>query len=246
MSWHYSCSASQWKMNIRSITIAVATLVMSAVPGFAQDWTLLGSMNWDWSEDLYAHVDAGYLYQQDTTLNESVGSLPTATANASFSPGIRGDIALGYNINKSWAVEFDTGVLWNSMDKVNGVSLSSVDTSFDTYTVPLLVNINYKVPLKGPWFPYAGVGVGGAVSILSYSQAGYSWENSDFVFGYQAKAGLQYRLTQNASLDIAYEFFGTTDPNWNSVQNIGAPTDYDFKEHGFYTHSIVVSFTWRF
>ena len=117
-----------------------------------------------------------------------------------FNPGIRGNIALGYNINRSWAAEFDTGVIWNSIDSFDGTSLSSVGASFDTYTIPLLVNVVYRIPIKGPWSSYLGAGAGGAASLLSYSQTylgtRYSWNNSTFVFGYQAKAGLQYQLNR--------------------------------------------------
>lgn len=164
---------------------------------------------------------------------------------------MRGNLAAGYNINKSWAAEFDTGVIWNSMDSVGGVSLNQPypqNVSFDTYTIPLLVNIVYKVPLKGDLVPYAALGAGGSVSILSYSRAATSFINSDFVFAYQAEVGLKYQLAKNASLGIAYQFLGTTDPSWSSTLTVGVqpPTSYQFKEKGFYTHSVSVNFTWSF
>ncbi|MGA9779065.1 MAG: outer membrane protein [Limisphaerales bacterium] len=264
-------------MNIRSITSAVAVLVMSTAAGSAQDWTKgsQGSTVWTLpnsqpqtqnpqvptgdsqfflTRNLYAYIDGGIAYQQDATLEETISSgTPPAiftSGTATFNPGIRGNIALGYDINRSWAAEFDTGVLWNSVDGFDGTSLSSVGASFDTYTIPLLVNIVYRIPIKGPWSSYLGAGAGGAASILSYSQTylgtRYSWDNSTFVFGYQAKAGLQYKLNKNASLDVAYEFFGSTDPSWSSTQTFGTPADYQFKEKGFYTHSLVISFTWNF
>jgi opacity protein-like surface antigen len=268
------------EMNIRSITIVIAVFVMSAVAGSAQSWTKgsQGSTVWTlpgsppqttqtagpqdqagdspffWTRNLYAHIDGGLSYQQDATLEETISSAtPPAiftSGTVTFKPGIRGNITLGYNINRSWAAEFDTGVLWNSINSFDGTSLSSVGASFDTYTIPLLANIVYRIPIKGPWAAYLGAGAGGAASILSYSQTylgtRYSWGGSSFVFGYQAKAGLQYNLSRNASVDIAYEFFGTTDPSWSSTQNFGTPADYQFKEKSFYTHSLVIGFTWTF
>jgi len=205
-------------------------------------------------QNFYTHVDGGIAYQQDATLEETISSsTPPASftsGTVTFNPSIRGNIALGYNINRSWAAEFDTGVLWSSIDSFDGTSLNSVGASFDTYTIPLLVNVVYWIPIKGPWTSYLGAGVGGAASILSYSQTylgtRYSWNSSSFVFGYQAKVGLQYKLSKNASLGLAYEFFGTTDPSWSSTINLPPPTDYQFKEKGFYTHSLVISFTWNF
>jgi len=64
----------------------------------------------------------------------------------------------------------------------------------------------------------------------------------------QAKAGLEYRLTDNATIDLAYEFLGTTDPSWSFSQTATATgtTDYTVKEKGFFTRSVVISFTWTF
>ncbi len=229
------------ELNIRSITTAAAVLVMSAVAASAQDWT----------QNLYAKIDGGGMFQQNATLDKTTSSsVPPAistSGTATFNFGVRGDIALGYNINKSWAAEFDTGVLWNSMDKVGNNTLGSIGQSADTYTVPFLANFIYKVPIKGPWSSYVGLGVGGAASILSYDNSGYSLSDCNFTFAYQAEAGLKYALSQNASINIAYEFLGMTDPSWNSSLTVGATTtDYQFKENGFYTHSIAVSFTWNF
>jgi opacity protein-like surface antigen len=212
----------------------------------SQNWT---QSSQDWTQNLYANVDFGGMFQQNTTLFQSTGTPKTTT----FSPGIRGDIALGYNINKSLAVEFDTGVLWNSMDKVGGISLSSANQSADIYTIPVLANIIYKVPLKDSWHPYVGVGVGGAAAIISYSIGASSGGplpisttpttlgDYNFVFAYQAEVGLEYELSKNASIGIAYEFFGTSDPRWYFSQ---IPSH--LKEGGYYTHSFTVSFTWNF
>jgi opacity protein-like surface antigen len=236
-------------MNIRSITFVIAALVMFTVAVCAQDWTLLGSLNWDWTQNLYVHVDAGYLYQQDTTFNYSASngsSTTSSSGNISLDPGVRGDIIAGYNLNRSWAVEFNTGLLWSSSDN------STLGVSLNTYTVPILVNVLYNIPLKGPWSSFVGIGGGGAATTLSYTYnpTSYTMSDYDFVFGYQAKAGLRYRFSQNASIDIAYEFLGTTDPRWQSTQTfsgpIPPPTTYQFQEKGFYTHSLVISFTWTF
>jgi len=164
--------------------------------------------------------------------------------HTTFNLGIRGDIVLGYNINQSWAVEFETGVLWNSMDEVGGVSLSSIGQSFDTYTGPFLANVVYKVPLKGRLYPYVGIGVGGAAAIASFNTGGFTpttLGDYTFVFACQGEAGLEYKLTKSVSVDVAYKFLGTTNPKWYFSE---IPDR--IEEDGFYTHAIVVSFTWNF
>jgi len=295
-------------MDVRSITIAGAILVMSSVAGFAQDWTKSPqdwsknsqsqtppsqtqppatqvqtpqpapqtsqpqipqnqtppAQSWtqtpspqyqtpdsaDWTQSLYSRVKLGGFFQQDATLDTTrssgVSSLST-NGTATFNFGFRGDVVLGYNINKSLAAEFDTGLLWNSADTVLGNPLSSQNVSFDTYTIPILLNFIYKIPMKGHWSSYVGIGMGGAASLLDYNIGGSDLTDFNFVFAYQAEAGLKYKFSQNASVGIAYDFLGTTDPSWNVSQTIGAPTTFiHFKEKGFYTHSITLSFTWDF
>lgn len=191
-------------------------------------------------QNLYARLNVGGLYQQDTTLYQS--TIPSQTAT--FNLGLKGDIALGYDINESLAVELDTGVLWNSMDKVGGTSLSSIGQSLDTYTVPFLANVVYKFRTKGPWSPYVGVGAGGAAAIISFDTGGLApttVSDYTFVFAYQAEVGVEYKLSRNASVDIGYQFFGMSDPKWF----LSEIPDH-VKEGGFFTHSLAVSFTWTF
>jgi len=238
-------------MNIRSIVVAIA-IVIAAIPvAHAQGWTR-SSRNW--TDNIYTEVDLGGVYQQqNTTLYQSTANPQTAT----FNLGIRGNAALGYEISKSFAVEFDSGVLWNSMDTVGGASLDSLGQSFDTYTVPFLASVIYKVPMKGSWYPYVGVGVGGAASIASInlgtmgSFVSPNYSDYDFVFAYQAEAGLEYKFTKNFSVDVAYQFLGTTDPSWSfeapaGFTPPGSSAQYTFTEKGFYTHSFVLSLTWHF
>lgn len=261
------------EMNIRSITIVVAVLVLSPVAGSAQDWTKgsQGSTVWTLpgspapqpraqvqtadpefflTDHLYAGIDFGGVYQQNATLDKTTSSSTpppiTTSGTTTFNLGIRGDAVLGYRFNKSWAAEFDTGLLWNSMDKVGTNSLSSLGQSADTYTIPFLVNAIYQIPIKGPVSAYVGIGAGGAATILSYNNSGNNLSDTAFTFAYQARLGVKYALTKNASFDIGYDFLGMTDPTWHASANVGAPTDYQFKEKGFYTHSLAVSFTWTF
>jgi opacity protein-like surface antigen len=200
------------------------------------------------TQGLYTDVNFGGSYQQnatvDTTIAPSGSPATTYSQNTSFNLGVRGDVAFGYNFNPSWSAEFNTGLIWNSSG--NSAPYPN-NVSIDTYTVPILVNAVYRIPFKGPWSSYVGIGGGGAVSILSYTASAYNLGNYNFVFAYQAKAGVEYRLTENASIDVAYEFLGTTDPSWSFSQTVGAnTTDYTLKEKGFFTHSVVLSFTWTF
>jgi opacity protein-like surface antigen len=212
------------KITMRSFTIVSAVFLMSAMGARALDW--------DWS-NMYAHADAGVSLVQDVTLHSGPNS-----GSASFDPGVRGDLAIGYNFNDSWAVELESGAIWNSIDSIGGQSLSSQGESFDLYQVPILVNVIYKYPIH-KWTPYWGLGIGGVFTDAEISQSGGSASSSDFTFAYQAEAGIKYALCSHAYVDIGYKFFGTLDHDWNFA---GEQIDSD----ALFTHAVVVSFTWTF
>jgi opacity protein-like surface antigen len=199
------------------------------------------------TQSLYAGFNFGGAYQQNATVETTIssGGPPTSySQDTTFDMGVRGDFLLGYHISRSWAAEFNTGLIWNSTGNSQPYPNN---VSIDTYTVPILVNAVYRIPFTGPLSSYVGVGGGGTLSLLSYTASSYNLGSYNFAFAYQAKAGLEYRLTDNASIDLAYEFLGSTDPSWSFNQTVGTTTtDYTVKEKGFFTHSVVISFTWTF
>jgi opacity protein-like surface antigen len=191
----------------------------------------------NWRDNLYLNADVGGVFQQEASLIQNGSS-----ASATFNPGIRADIGLGYDLNDSWAVELETGFMWNSMDKINGVPLSSYSQSVDIYSVPLLANVIYKVPTETSWTPYFGVGVGGVVGIFDLKSSGTDHTDTDFTFAYQAEAGLDYALTENASIGVAYKFLGTLNQHWLLS---GSPDNHVTLD-GVYIHAVAVRFTWSF
>jgi opacity protein-like surface antigen len=216
------------KTTIRLITVTGAAFIMSVSSASASDW----------SDNLYLGADAGGAFQQNAVMTQSTLSGRRTTT---FNPGIRGDITVGYNLDKSWAVELESGIICNSIDKIGVVSLSSIDQSFDTYSVPILANVVYKVPTGNAWTPYFGVGVGGLADSVDFRSGTTHYYDSTFTFAYQAKAGVDYALTKNISVGIAYKFLGT--PNQRFY--LSGINDH-LKLDGIYTHAVVASFTWNF
>jgi opacity protein-like surface antigen len=196
----------------------------------------------DWTHNMYLKGDVGGAFRPNTIIHESFGN----TAYTTYKAGIRADIALGYDISDSWALELSTGIIWNSMDKVNGVPLNAYDETFDTYIIPNLVNVIYKVPTKSSWSPYVAVGIGSVVSIADINAGNYHGRNpdlsdSDFTFAYQAEAGVKYSLTKNVSVSIDYKFLGTLAQSWymRSFSN-------HLETDAIYTHAVLVNLCWKF
>lgn len=206
------------KTNVRHLIAAGTMLVIGAANASAQ---------------MYLNGEVGAAFAQDVTIKNTGG------AKASFNPGVRGGFALGYNLSDSFAAEFESGVIWNSMDTLGGMSVSDAGATIDLYQIPFLANLVYKTPVKSGFSGYIGAGVGGVASILDVSAQGNNGNDTDFTFAYQGMAGVKYAICKNMDVGVAYKFLGTLDHSWN-IGGGGLSTE------ALYTHSVLATFTFRF
>jgi opacity protein-like surface antigen len=193
-----------------ALVITTATLQAKDEPGF------------------YAKVDAGGSFQQN---------LKIEGFDVSFNPGFRGDIGFGYNFCKAFAAEFETGAIWNSFDKVQGLPLAP-HAEANLYQYPFLAKAIFKLPFENGLTPYVGAGAGGIGSTLHLknSSVGLDESSSDFTFAYQFEAGLNYAVNEHIDVGVGYKFLGTT----------GYQFFHDPRTEDTFSHSIIASFTWNF
>lgn len=190
----------------------------------------------------YLNVDFGGALLQDVTVKNSGGEL-------SFDPGTRADFSFGFRFAPQLAVEFETGVIWNSVGRSNGVDLASMDERADLYQVPFLANLVCQLPLRGGFSAYVGAGTGGIASTLYLRHretiGGFDFrvhdQDSDFTFAYQAMAGVKYSLGWNMEVGVGYKFLGTLGHTWFKDD----PT-LETRTGNVYSHSILATFTWAF
>ena len=116
-------------------------------------------------------------------------------------------------------LQAETGCIWNSLNKANGISLSTYNESFDTYLIPNLIDVFYKIPTKNSWHPYVGAGIGGVVSLINIHDGNrtgtQNFGDSDYAFVYEAMAGLKYEFNSHFSMGIDYQFVGTSSQSWH-------------------------------
>jgi outer membrane protein W len=211
-----------------------AALLLAAVSSHAQS-----------ADKFYVSADAGVALQQDVSIRGGTGFVGPG-GKMKFDTGFRAGLDFGYNINDSFAVEFEAGVIRNTITDIGIQHLSDVGGSAELDEVPLLVNGIYTLPL-GAFKPYVGVGVGGMAGFFSSSRvpgsfplgAGQDYNDVDFTFAGQAEVGCKYTLTKNIDLGLVYKFVATTDHSWND-NSIHLKTD------GTMTHAIEATFNWRF
>ena len=216
-------------MSINKLKLGLACLVLVFVSSNA--WA-------GWLENIYLHEDVGVAFVQNIESGPFGDKL-------SFSPGVQGGIGIGGNINKSLSTEFQTGIIWNQVDKIGfGGTWHNPDLygqTMELYQFPLLLNCIYTVPDNSAFKPYWGVGLGGVVSYFSEKVYGGIAKDSDadFTFAYQVMAGLKYEFSPHAQIGIGYKFFGSLNHNWYLFGT-------DTKADPVYTHLVSVSFIWKF
>ena len=178
------------------------------------------------SPDIYVQAAAGAEYMQDMQVH--VGT----REEFEFGVGTRFDLAVGYKFSRSWSAELDCGVMWNPIDRYGAESFSG--TRAELYQFPVMVNYMYRVPIKGPVEGFVGGGIGLVVGDFHIKEPGLDFRNSDVTFGYQALAGVNYHLTSQVDVTLAYKFLGTTGHKWSDA-------NYYTETQGSLTHAIMLA-----
>ena len=142
---------------------------------------------------------------------------------------IRADLSVGYNLNKSFAIEAEAGGIWNPDE----------DPNFDFYQIPLMLNAIYQIQLNDSWKPYFGAGAGAVVGVTH----AVLFHDSDWSAGYQAEAGIKYTVSRHVEIDLGYKFLGITQYEFRSRRG---PSIADLKVNDLFSHSVQASFTWKF
>jgi OmpA-OmpF porin, OOP family len=187
----------------------------------------------------YVKGGFGPAWTEDVDVEEFLG--PISGVEAKLDLGIRFDIGGGYQFCDWFSLEAETGVIHNYIDEIGNAD--DLDDS-SIANVPFLVNAVFDIPTGTALTPFAGVGAGFSVTVLTLDDVGnVDGDDSDAVFAYQAFGGVRYHISEQWSVSLAYKYFGTTDPSWEVH---GAPGDIDIEVDGAKTHAVVASFGFSF
>jgi len=174
-------------------------------------------------------------------------------------PGIRFDLAPGYNFNEFVRFEVETAFIYNQAHRatVSGGDLGGEEftayennrfgfSSSGMYQVPIIPQVVFTIPIDDvPIRPYFSGGfgpswlsinvqdVGATIDGEEYSASVYS---SSWNCAWQASAGVDINVAPGIDLSLSYKALGTINPN---LQYTGS-TD------SFYTQSANIGLTCRF
>lgn len=215
---------------MKKAVVAIAISALAIVTLKAQDQ--------DFTKGPFIGADAGAIFQQVGSLYESGEPQQRTT----FSPGARADLDFGYNCCKSFSPELEAGFSWNSLDKINGMSISDKE-DINIFSIPILANFVFRVPTHCGLVPYVGVGGGANISMFELTSGGQRYHDSDIEPAAQGEAGLKYMLSPNASIGVAYKFMATFNQHYFLNQ-------YGLNDHvtlgGIYIHGIFATFSLNF
>ena len=201
-----------------AVSVLAASLAALPARGEHIGWYVKGGVGPAWTEDV--EVDL-------------------AGDDAQFDTGLRFDVGAGYRFCEWFALEAETGVIYNYIDELGGID--DWDDS-SVANVPLLMNAIFEIPTQTPLVPFIGVGAGVSFTTLTIDDvAGLDGDDTDAVFAYQGFAGLRYNINEQWSVSVAYKYFATMDPEYD-VGGLAA----DLELNDVRTHAVVASFGFNF
>ena len=158
-------------------------------------------------------------------LNENPGPMGIAALGYNFPYNLRGEVEYGYRHNDAKNVTLPSGA---NTPTALGLKANAMAQTF-------MANGYYDF-LSPSWaiIPHVGAGVGAAN--VKVNDVGHQWP-----FAWQAMAGAEYPVSQNAKLGLEYRFLGTEELNLKpSVASLASG------HANYYDHAVLVNFRWTF
>lgn len=203
---------------------------------------LPASAQFYYPEGMYGWYEAGPAVVEKATIRDFFGEFVTGNS-VEFDTGFHFGIGVGRELTRFLGVEVESGFNYNSVKSIQDATASSGNT----YRVPVLGNLVLQFPNRSGIVPVIGGGVGAhwAVFDAQNVELGATTLDGDsetWVFGYQGYAGLRYQFRENMSLGVFYHYSVADGPSWDFGSNPGG----NFKLNSLRTHSLSLTFGWRF
>lgn len=191
--------------SIRSFALLVGLLSLPLSPARGED------------VGFYFTGGIGPAVAQDVELKQFLGG-GGGGAKVVLDPGFHFMAAGGYNFTRWAGVEMQTGYIGNNIDRIGGASADAFLSH-----VPFLANVVLRYDEDNSRLvPYASVGAGGDSSIVFFDNSlGLDGSDADVVFAFQVSAGLRFKINEQMSAGLGYQFYYADEPSWNVENSAG-------------------------
>jgi outer membrane protein OmpA-like peptidoglycan-associated protein len=188
------------------------------------------------TEGWYGRADVGVSFDGELEGDIDDGN-NTDTIGADLDDGWLAGAGIGYAFSSGFRVEAELSYRKNQWDVLD---LDPPDGDFtgDTKAYGLLANFFYDFNRGGTIQPFIGVGAGGArveVGVDGFDSA------ADTVFAYQGLAGVGFRLSDRATLDVTYRYFAAPEVDISEAWGPGYTSEVDYVNQ-----AVTVGLRWQF
>lgn len=185
----------------------------------------------------YVGADAGVNFLQDADVKPKDSSSTTTAGNdTGYALQAHGGYAFKPFSFATPRLEAEVAYRNSGLESLTDVT----DASGDTSSLSLMANGVLSFLPNRSWHPFVGAGIGMSRISAEWKVNGSKVvDDSDWVFAYQAFAGVSYDLTKNWELSAQYRYFGTQDPEFSDNSGDKAKGEYG-------SHAILAGFAYKF
>jgi outer membrane protein W len=207
------------------------------------------------SSPWYAAAAIGGNMALDSKLKDGDG------AKFKFKTGVGLNVGVGYTVAENLAVEVRSGLLWNQIDKAEGLGATVGTLSGGkgaVYQVPVMASLVYSIPISDKFSIGLKGGAGVqftnfraddvAVTLRNGDKAMLKWDNNSTAFRWEVGFQLAHQVADNIKIGGGVLFSGTSEVNIGSSEIAGNPGNIglDQKLKGLYNVSLGFGITVAF
>ncbi len=189
----------------------------------------------------YVRTDLGFAFVNNLESSQTLSGaiLPGVSGtlsnpSISINPGLRFDVAPGFNFTDWLGAELSGGITYNGLDHLNGNGTLTLDGGTETIgdgglsltgryiQVPVLVSSVFRWPGKGRWKPFISTGFGMAYTQLQITQIDNTQTSDQFVEQYSPAfsvgSGFLWQISDAVDFDVIYKLLGVINPAYSGFQ----------------------------
>lgn len=179
-------------------------------------------------------VGSGWYLRGDLTynVNRSVYDVETPVGFEADHTRFGGGVGVGYHFSDF--LRGDVNVAYVNIDRFTDTS-PALDIEFKNREWTVMANLYVDLGTVAGFTPYVGVGAGALFSDATINATYPGWgtvglNDSQTRFAYSVNAGVAYRLAQNTSVDVGYQYLSSPDTEYINADTLTVDEGIDYHQ----------------